>query len=44
MREKRWRIDDAVDADALNRFLTETGGGNTNSCYNYFCAQLDWMK
>lgn len=25
-------------------FLTETGGGNTGSCYTDVCAELDWMN
>lgn len=26
-----------------NRFLTETGGGSTDSCYTDVCAELSWM-
>ncbi|KAK0661884.1 Endoglucanase EG-II [Lasiodiplodia hormozganensis] len=31
-------------ANGRKAFLTETGGGNTGSCSQHVCAELDWMN
>ncbi|GME60353.1 Metallo-beta-lactamase domain [Neofusicoccum parvum] len=35
---------DWLRANGRKAFLTETGGGNTGSCSQHVCAELDWMN